>query len=92
MHTNMQENMQERISNKLIEAFSPTSLKVINQSNLHAGHSGDDGSGESHFSIQIESKDFNGVARVARERMIHKALSEEIKIIHALSISANPAE
>lgn len=85
-------NMQERINAKLEEGFSPVTLNVINESHLHAGHAGDDGSGESHFRIEIESKSFNGVSRVARERMIHDALSDEIKIIHALSISAKPAE
>ena len=85
-------SMQERMNNKLEEAFSPISLQVVNESHLHSGHAGDDGSGESHFSIKIESKDFNGVSRVDRERMIHQVLSEEIKLIHALSISAKPAE
>ncbi len=85
-------NMQERINTKLEEGFSPISLNVMNESHLHAGHAGDDGSGESHFRIEIESKSFNGVSRVVRERMIHDALSEEIKIIHALSISAKPVE
>ena len=85
-------NMQERIQEKLQNALEPTKLEVINESHLHAGHAGDDGSGESHFSIKIESKDFNGVSRVARERMIHGALTEEIKLIHALSISAQAAE
>ena len=85
-------NMQERIEKKLKEALAPNMLEVINESHLHAGHAGDDGSGESHFRIQIESKAFNSVSRVARERMVHDALSEEIQIIHALSISAKPAE
>lgn len=85
-------NMQERITTKLQHALEPTQLTVINESHLHAGHAGDDGSGESHFSIKIESKAFNGVSRVARERMIHSALCEEIKLIHALSISAQASE
>lgn len=85
-------NMQERIQQKLENALVPTKLAVINESHLHAGHAGDDGSGESHFRIEIESKTFNGVSRVQRERMIHEALSEEIQIIHALSISAKVAE
>ncbi|MBJ7527806.1 MAG: BolA family transcriptional regulator, partial [Sphingomonadaceae bacterium] len=44
-------------------AFAPTRLSVINDSAKHHGHSGDDGSGESHFNIEIESAAFTGVAR-----------------------------
>ncbi|HAD16531.1 MAG TPA: BolA family transcriptional regulator, partial [Erythrobacter sp.] len=35
----------------LKEAFSPTRLEVINDSAKHSGHAGDDGSGESHFTV-----------------------------------------
>ena len=78
--------MEERITQKLNKALEPTHLKVINQSNLHQGHAGDDGSGESHFHIEIYSHAFEKKSRVARERLIYRALSEEMKIIHALSI------
>ena len=85
-------DMQERITQKLKQVLTPTKLEVINESHLHAGHAGDDGSGASHFSIKIESKTFKGVSRVARERMVHSALSEEIQLIHALSISTHASE
>lgn len=78
--------MQEKISKKLIAAFSPTQLEVINESHLHAGHSGDDGSGESHFCIKIAAKAFDEMNRIDRQRAVHRALGEELQIIHALSI------
>ena len=78
--------IEERIKHKLNEALQPTHLKVINQSHLHQGHAGDDGSGESHFHIEIYSHIFEKKSRVVRERLIFQALSEEMKIIHALSI------
>lgn len=82
--------MQEQIEKKLISAFEPIHLEVINESQLHAGHAGDDGSGESHFRLAIQSKSFDGVSRVMRERMIYQALEEEMKHIHALSMSVKP--
>ena len=54
------------IETLLGEAFAPMRLEVINDSASHSGHMGDDGSGESHFTIQIESASFAGVPRLQR--------------------------
>jgi BolA protein len=78
--------MEEKIRAKLEQVFQPTSLDVSNESHLHAGHMGDDGSGESHFSIEIASKSFDKKNRIERERAIYQALESEMKKIHALSI------
>lgn len=73
----------------LTAAFSPTHLAVINDSASHHGHSGDDGSGESHFTIEIESGAFMGVSRVTRQRMVNKALGDiPGERVHALAIKA----
>ena len=70
-------------------AFSPTHLAVINDSASHSGHSGDDGSGESHFTVVIESPAFSGVNRVMRQRMVNKALGDiPGERVHALAIKA----
>ena len=77
----------------LTAAFSPTRLAVINDSAKHHGHSGDDGSGESHFTIEIESSAFAGVNRVTRQRMVNKALGDiPGERVHALAIKANAPE
>lgn len=78
--------MEEQIREKLESAFSPDILVIKNQSHLHAGHAGDDGSGESHFKIEISADCFGDASRVARERLIYQALEAEMKIIHALSL------
>jgi len=78
--------MEEKIRKKLEAAFAPDNLVVSNQSHLHAGHAGDDGSGESHFRIAINSSELNALSRVQAERAVTKALAEEMKTIHALSI------
>lgn len=73
----------------LTAAFSPTHLAVINDSASHHGHSGDDGSGESHFTIQIASAAFAGVSRLQRQRMVNTALGDiPGQRVHALAIKA----
>jgi BolA protein len=64
------------IESLLRAALSPTRLEVINDSAHHAGHSGDDGSGESHFTVVIESAAFAGKNRLARQRMVLGALGD----------------
>ncbi len=71
-------------------AFAPSKLEIINDSAKHSGHSGDDGSGESHFTIVIESEHFSGVSRLNRQRMIIGALGDiPGQRVHALAIKAS---
>lgn len=74
----------------LTAAFAPSRLDVINDSALHSGHTGDDGSGESHFTVIIESTAFTDVNRVMRQRMVNKALGDlPGQRVHALAIKAS---
>ena len=52
--------MKDEIEQRLLAAFSPDRLEVINESDQHAGHSGDDGTGESHFRIVIRASNWLG--------------------------------
>jgi BolA protein len=77
------------IENRLNSALSPTRLDVSNDSAQHAGHMGDDGTGESHFSVTIEAPAFAGVSRVQRQRLVNQALADLLRDrIHALAIRA----
>lgn len=79
----------QEIERLLAEAFTPTRLAVINDSASHAGHMGDDGTGESHFTVEIESAAFIGESRVNRQRMVNKALGDlPGQRVHALAIKA----
>ncbi|MFN3823991.1 MAG: BolA family protein [Pseudorhodobacter sp.] len=81
--------MADRIRDRLEAAFRPDRLEVVNESHRHAGHSGDDGSGESHFAVAIRAPDLAPLSRVARHRAIHAALGPEILgSVHALAIDA----
>ncbi len=81
--------VQNEIESRLMAAFSPIRMAVVNDSASHSGHSGDDGTGESHFSVEIESAAFAGVARLERQRMINRALGDlPGQRVHALAIKA----
>lgn len=90
----MATGMQERIREKLAHGLQPSRLDIVNDSGRHAGHSGDDGSGESHFRVMVISAAFTGKNRVERQRMVYDLLAEEMAGgIHALSIKAlSPGE
>ncbi len=86
----MAEPVQQEIERLLNEAFSPTRLDVINDSAKHSGHSGDDGSGESHFTVVIEAPAFADMSRVERQRAVNAALGDiPGERVHALSIQAS---
>lgn len=79
----------EEITARLTAALAPTQLDVINDSHHHAGHMGDDGTGESHFTVVVESDAFAGLTRVARQRLVNTALADLLaERIHALAIRA----
>ena len=79
--------MQERIADRLTQAFAPDRLEVVNESHRHAGHSGDDGSGESHFAVTIRAPAFRALSRIERHRAVHAALGPEIaRAVHALAL------
>jgi BolA protein len=77
------------IDRRLQAALSPTRLIVSNDSAKHSGHSGDDGTGESHFSVTVESAAFTGIGRLERQRMVNRALGDlPGQRVHALAIKA----
>ena len=73
---------------RLTAAFAPTDLLIVNESHQHAGHSGDDGSGESHFKVMIRADVFGPMTRIARHRAVHQAIGDLTIRIHALAIDA----
>jgi BolA protein len=80
------DEMRERLDAALV----PTKLHISNDSAQHAGHMGDDGTGESHFSVTVESAKFTGLNRVARQRLVNTALADLLASrIHALAIRAS---
>ncbi|MEZ5695432.1 MAG: BolA family protein [Sphingomonadaceae bacterium] len=62
--------LQTEMENLLAEAFSPVALDVINDSASHHGHAGDDGSGESHFTIVIVADAFARLSPAEVQRVV----------------------
>ncbi len=86
----MAETVAEEMERRLRDAFAPATLDIINDSAKHRGHMGDDGSGESHFTIAIEAAGFAGKSRLERQRMVNAALGDiPGERVHALSIKAS---
>jgi len=78
--------VKDEIEVRLQAAFAPERLVVTNESHKHAGHSGDDGSGASHFHILIRAQAFAPMTRVARHRAVHEALGDLNQRVHAIAL------
>ena len=82
--------VQSEIETRLTAELAPVSLNVINDSAQHHGHAGDDGSGESHFTVEIVCAAFAGQSRLNRQRMVNKALGDMMQQkVHAMVIKAS---
>ncbi|HEX2764039.1 MAG TPA: BolA family protein [Allosphingosinicella sp.] len=82
-------SVAREIEQRLRAALAPELLVVTNDSARHRGHAGDDGSGESHFTVEIVSPAFEGKTRLERQRAVNAALRDLLRDrIHALAIKA----
>jgi len=80
-------SVTEEIRSRLQQAFSPSVLDVINDSESHRGHAGYGDGGESHFNVLIRADAFGGKSRIQRHRAVHSALGADlVGRIHALSL------
>ena len=80
--------VEEAIRQRL-QALSPVSVDLRDESAQHAGHAGARPSGGSHWQLTIVSDAFRGKTAVARHRMVYEALGDLMKRdIHALKIEA----
>jgi BolA family transcriptional regulator, general stress-responsive regulator len=79
---------ESRLRASLMVNLQPIRLDVINESELHAGHRGSPGTGESHFRVLVVSPKFTGLSRVARHRLVNDLLAAELAGgIHALALA-----
>jgi BolA protein len=86
-------SVAEEMHALLTKAFAPTRLAIINDSAKHSGHMGDDGSGESHFTVEIEAAAFAPMNRLARQRAVIAALGDIVgQRVHAVAIKASVPE
>ena len=78
----------EALRTRLQELLQPSRLEVIDESQAHLGHAGQDGTGVgTHFRVRIDSPRFAGLPRVARHRLVYDALRDFLDGgLHALAI------
>ena len=83
-----------RIETRLRAAFTPVHFVLTDESALHAGHAGASPGGETHYRLSLASAAFEGLSRVARQRLVYTELREEFETgLHALSLDLKtPAE
>ena len=80
--------IQESITKKLNNAFSPEHIEVVNESDMHNVPAGS----ESHFKIVIVCDAFKDKMLIARHRLVNKVLQDELSKaqseggIHALAL------
>ena len=90
----MQATLKDWIGDTLNAQLAPVFLDVVDESALHAGHSGARPEGETHFRLDVVSEAFAGKSRVERHRLVNGLLDEAFKRgLHALAVRARtPAE
>jgi len=80
------EERRARIEARLREGLEPQHLEVVDESHKHVGHAGAR-SGKGHFHVTIVSSRFEGLSRVAAQRLVYLTLAHEMEHdIHALSM------
>ncbi len=75
---------------RLESRFEPAFLDILDESHLHAGHSGS-ADGRGHFRVKIVASAFLGLSPLARHRLVYAAVADLLESdIHALAIEALP--
>jgi BolA family transcriptional regulator, general stress-responsive regulator len=74
------------IEKRLRDALAASHVDVLDESHRHAGHAGA-ASGGGHFRATVVAARFEGLSRVARQRLVYEALAAEMRSeIHALAL------
>ena len=86
--------LRDWIEGALASELAPTHLSVVDESHLHAGHSGARPGGETHFRLDVVSAAFEGKSRVDRHRLVNGLMAQAFaRGLHALALRARtPAE
>jgi BolA protein len=71
----------------LTAEFAPQKIVIEDQSEQHRGHAGARPGGETHYHLTLVSAAFEGLSRVARQRLVYQSVGEEFETgLHALSL------
>ncbi|MTI12988.1 BolA family protein [Sansalvadorimonas verongulae] len=76
-------DVQNRLQQKLQEAFGPEFLKIENESHMHNVPAGS----ESHFKVVIVSQQFADQMPVKRHQQVYQVLADDLQHdVHALAL------
>jgi BolA protein len=85
-------NVAAEIEQRLA-TLEPLEFELVDESEMHRGHSGYREGGGTHWRLTIVSPRFAGQTVVARHRMVYQALGPLMQNpIHALAITARAPE
>lgn len=89
----MTSSRSQQIEHRLRTRLAAVHVEVIDDSARHADHLGAEGGG-GHFLVLVVSPHFEGVSRVAAQRMVYGALADLMASdIHALQMrTMTPAQ
>jgi len=74
------------IEERLRERLAVEHVEIIDDSAAHAGHLGAQGGG-GHFRLLVVASEFDGLSRVAAQRLVYAAVGDLMKSdIHALQM------
>jgi BolA protein len=79
--------IEVKLKDILEKTFGAENVEVINESHLHASHAGSPQSGDSHFTITVRSKKFDGLSRIEQHQMINNVIAPLYhEGLHAISM------
>lgn len=80
-------HMDDLIKRLIEENLHPSHMELINESFKHAGHAGDNGTGQTHYKLIVVSDMFEGMSRVERHKHVMLILEGAFETgLHALSL------
>ena len=66
---------KKEMEKHLTASLQPSVLKITNRSSAHAGHAGDDGTGQTHYLLKISSDLFKGKSRIELKELLTRLTS-----------------
>ena len=73
------------IRRKISDLMEGAQVQIVNESDNHAGHAGRSGYTISHLKVTVVSDHFTGMKKLNRQRLMHKVLETEIKMLHSIT-------
>lgn len=81
--------VQQRIHKKLVDAFTPSHIELLNESYKHSVPK----DSETHFKLTMVSDEFSSTSKIKRHQKVYAILADDLQNpIHASSLHLYTAE